>query len=1036
MKIKLMFKTALVSVLAMVLTFGNQAFGQNRSISGTVTDQSGQPVIGAAVVVKGTTNGTSTGLDGKWQLSVQRGSTLVVSSIGYVSQEFIMTEKAVYDMVLAEDNQMIEETVVVGYGVQRKSDITGAISSVKSADIENRTVTEVSQALQGKTAGVLVLSSSGAPGSNSTVRVRGYSSNGSSDPLYVVDGLRVSSITNIDPNDIESVEVLKDAASAAIYGAQAGNGVILVTTKRAKKGITKVSYDMQMTYQTLSHSPKMMNASEYINYMTEANYITQESLGKYYDGKTDIDWMKEMFSSGVMSRHNVSFQKAAEGVSVYASAGYLSNDGMVIGDKDSYSRLTASLNAEVDIFKWLKFGTSNQFGKMKTKSAPSATFTYIFRASPIIPITYSSLPSYMASSYAGYESYLLKDKSGNYYSTSPYGLLENPYATLEMTDSDNEGTILTGSTYLDFKPLAGLVITSRLGYRMMNFNSYTTTMPHATMTDTKIPYWTVNASDMTQSYWQWENFANFTKTFANKHNLNLMAGMSFSKDRQFDVTGAIQGSSTNLGITKNDANYAYFAYATGAASKTLSGGEAIYSTQLSYFGRASYDYMNKYFVQASLRADAADTSILPVNKRWGYFPAVSLGWQISNEDFMKQQNAISHLKIRASWGQNGSIAGLSDYMYDAVMSSASTFYSFDNQAVYHTGTLPTSTGNYDLKWETSEQYDLGVDVRLLKDKLSFTADYFIKNTKDLIISNYTPSYIVGVTASPINAGSVRNQGLELEVSWKDHFGDFNYNISGNIATLKNRVTSISSYVTRITAGSNFTGDTNAFEPGYPLWYLRGYKYIGVAPSAGYYKEGTASTEGNGIYYAAGNAMYSDIDNDNNITENDKTYIGSGIPDFTYGLTANVSWKNWDLVIFGTGSHGADILYTNNGTSRVTGNKWKEFYDGRWTAANTNSRYPRPVMQNDDQFNNSSAMMYDGSYFKIKQIQLGYSVPKACLKKIHLSNVRIYASLDDFITFTNYPGFDPELVSTGSSMGLDSGYYPSSKKVVFGLNVTF
>lgn len=375
------------------------------------------------------------------------------------------------------------------------------------------------------------------------------------------------------------------------------------------------------------------------------------------------------------------------------------------------------------------------------------------------------------------------------------------------------------------------------------------------------------------------------------------------------------------------------------------------------------------------------------------------------------------MKLRASWGQNGSIAGLADYMYDATILSEIN-YPMSGDVSYETGSLPSATGNYDLKWETSEQIDLGIDLRMLNDRLSFGFDYYEKKTKDLIVTGITPSLIVGNTTSPMNAGNVKNSGFEFELSWRDNIKDFNYSIKGNIATLKNKVTYLHETLERIESTTSAgIGVMNYFEEGHPIWYMRGYECTGIDSQTG-------------------DLIFKDMNDDGIIGDADQTEIGSAIPDFTYGITLTAAWKGFDLTIFGSGSHGNDVFAGYNRTSRMKANTLKEFYDGRWTTAGDNAKYARSNPSNYDKYLKSSKFVFDGSYFKIKQIQLGYNLPKNLLKQIGLSNLRLYCSLDDFFTFTKYPGFDPEFTSTGSAMGLDMGSYPSSKKVVFGLNVAF
>ena len=731
----------------------------------------------------------------------------------------------------------------------------------------------------------------------------------------------------------------------------------------------------------------------------------------------------------MMQRHNVNFQGANDNGSLFASLSYLSNNGPIVGNKDVFDRITGTVNADYKIKDWLKFTTNNSFSRYHVQSVSegSATGSLMLSAiqlDPLTPVTYTpdKLPDTMIN-YMNQGHTLLQNANGDYYSISPYGDSNNinPYIMRDRGTTKRDGFVFSGSTYLDFTPIKELVITSRLGYRYTYSNSYGYTMPNITCSDLYQDYVSVNATSSNTTYWQWENFANYTKTFADKHNVNVMLGMSYSSNTSFGVTGGINGSRSgdkvDLGITKLDPNYAYFAFQTGTATRTVSGGEKRRYANLSYFGRASYDYAGKYFAQFTLRADAADLSILPLQKRWGYFPAVSVGWVLSNEKFMENLKSISHLKLRASWGQNGSIAGLADYMYDATILSEIN-YPMSGDVSYETGSLPSATGNYDLKWETSEQIDLGIDLRMLNDRLSFGFDYYEKKTKDLIVTGITPSLIVGNTTSPMNAGNVKNSGFEFELSWRDNIKDFNYSIKGNIATLKNKVTYLHETLERIESTTSAgIGVMNYFEEGHPIWYMRGYECTGIDSQTG-------------------DPIFKDMNDDGIIGDADQTEIGSAIPDFTYGITLTAAWKGFDLTIFGSGSHGNDVFAGYNRTSRMKANTLKEFYDGRWTTAGDNAKYARSNPSNYDKYLKSSKFVFDGSYFKIKQIQLGYNLPKNLLKQIGLSNLRLYCSLDDFFTFTKYPGFDPEFTSTGSAMGLDMGSYPSSKKVVFGLNVAF
>ena len=1038
-------KKILLVALTLLLAASTLFAQQTITVSGVVSDEIG-PVIGVGVIQKGTTNGVATDMDGKYSITVPAGSTIVFSSVGYVTQEITASSNTL-DVVLAQDTQMLEETVVVGYGVQRKSDVTGAISSVKADDLQNRSVTDVATSLEGKTAGVQLISTSGAPGSDASIRIRGYSSNSSSDPLYVVDGLRTKSIADLDPNDIESMEILKDAASAAIYGAQAGNGVVLITTKKASQGVRQIRYDMQLTANQMTHVPQALDAKDYITWVTEyadkgSYLVSPDRIKQFYDGKTDTDWADVAFETGSMQRHNLSFQGANNNGSLFTSLSYLDNDGPVVGNKDSYKRFTYTLNADYKIKDWLKFTTNNSFTYSKI-SAVRAGGMYSLPAStiqmdPLTPVTYSkdNVPAHMASLIAQGHIFITDD-NGDYYSMSPFQESNNinPYILTKSIDPDNEMFNIRGTTALDFTPWKFLTITSRLGYTVNSSTGKSVTWPYVANTDTTTDYVTISGSAGTNTYYQWENFANFNKTF-DKHGVSAMVGMAYAWRANYSVLGSIQGtSSSDIGITKLDPNYAYFANQTGTAVKTVSGGEKINQAELSYFGRVSYDYDNKYHIQVSLRADAADLSILPLNTRWGYFPAVSAGWTVSRENWFRNLglNAISNFKLRGSWGQNGSIAGLGNYMYASTI--ASNIKLGMDKTGYATGSVPNAIGNYDLKWETSEQTDLGFDLRMFRDRLTIGYDYYVKKTKDLIMSNVTSSLAVGGTLSPLNAGNVKNSGHEIEISWRDKIGDFSYGISGNVATLDNEVTYVYETLNRVAGGAGGSGITTYFEKGYPIWYMRGYRYAGVAANDILDDTGkVAITEGSPLYYNKDGKKVGG----NEVNDEDKTMIGSGIPDVNYGITLNLGWKNLSLTVFGSGAAGNEVAYAVPRSTRTQANTLQYIFDNRWTESNRNAKFPSSRLMDWGyaKFLESDAYVFDGSYFKIKQIQLGYNFPKKLIDKIHLSSLRVYVSLDDWFIFTDYPGFDPEVSMSSNALGIDYGQYPSIKKTVFGLNVAF
>ena len=998
-------------------------------VTGKVIDDLGEPMIGVSVQVKGTTGGAITDIDGNYSVNVEPGATLVFSYVGYIPQEHVV-KGGTLNVTLKEDTETLEEVVVIGYGVQKKSSVTGAISQVKAADMENRTITTAAQALQGKTAGVQLITSSGGPGETPTIRVRGYSSNVASDPLYVVDGVRLSDISGIDPNDIESMEVLKDAASAAIYGAEAGNGVILITTKKGRPGQTKITYDFQFASQSIARVPKLMNAQEYIAYMTEAapggtSLIPVSSIEANWDGVTDTDWVDAIFENSKMQKHNLSFAGGSDRGSYYLSLTYLNNNGIIVGNNDKYNRMTATINADYKIKPWLKVGTTNQIEKYSVRrvtgqNAYGSTLSAVLMMDPLTAPTYSpdNLPANMQN-LLNQGRDLMQAPNGDYYGVSAFfeGENYNPLIMMNNNITRNSGFNVTGSIFADLMPFDGFTFTSRFGYRLSGARSSGVNLPFYGNSTQSNLFTSVNGQSSTTIYYQWENFANYMKTFADAHTVSAMVGMSFQEQTYDYVSGSLAANGEHA-ITQNDPLFYFLNYAAASATKTV-GGEKTRTAKMSYYGRVGYDYKGRYMVQASLRADAADLSLLPASNRWGYFPAVSAGWTVSEEKFFQPiRNYVTNLKIRASWGQNGSLAALSNYPYSVLM-AASGMYPFTNANAFVNGYAPNSMGNDELKWETSEQLNIGFDARFLRDRLTFSMDWFNKKTKDLLVTGTTPSLVVGGTVSPINAGNVENKGFEFELGWRDNIKDFSYSVRANLATLKNKVTYLDPSLDRVVGTQFHTYPLSYFEEGYPVYYFRGYQFAGIDP-------------------ATGDPTFKDLNGDNVINDDDRTYIGDAIPDFTYGITLTAAWKGLDLTVFGTGSAGNDIYNASFRPDQTKANHLKEIYfDDRWTVDNPHGTKPRAGANYMERYITSDAVVFDGSFFKIKQIQLGYTLPKTWLKKAFINNLRVYCSLDDFFTFTSYPGFDPEASANSTNgMGIDMGGYPSSKKVVFGFNIEF
>lgn len=1030
--------THIASALLILLLGAPGLAAQNRAISGTVRDAEGQPVIGAAVVVAGQQSlGVMTDTDGKYAFSVPAGATIEVSCIGYVSQTAKVGSKSTYDFILAEDSQLLEETVVIGYGVQKKSDLTGSVASVKSTDLMNRSTTDAAAALQGKAAGVQILNNSGAPGSGAQIRVRGYSSNsGSIGPLLIVDGLKVDNIQYLDPSMIENMEILKDAASAAIYGAEAGNGVVLITTKSgaAQNGTANISYSASFTNQRLGKKAELFDAFEYIDYQKAIGNVTDELLvANKWDGQNH-DWFDAVFAPSWAQQHAVTFSGGNNKGHFFSSLNYVKNDGIVKGDKDVYKRLSAQINADYNLFEWFTVGTNTSIEKWETKSVSGSSYgsmlNSVMSLDPLTPAYYSRIEDCtpgMQQHYADGD-IILRDPNHNndFYATSRWldEATGNPLLQRDRTDSYSGGLNVRGSLFANVTPFKGLVYTSRLGYRIAQSSSHSYSTPYwATPMANAVEY-NISANVNTSYYYQWENFVNYNQTFG-KHSIGAMAGMSYIENNYDNASMSSSGKDI---LQYYLPQYQYISYLKKDAVKNMSNAPGR-SASIAYFGRLSYSYADRYSLQANFRADAFDSSKLSKQNRWGYFPSVSAGWTISNESFVKDnvdRSILSFLKIRGSWGINGNISVLNGYPYTATISVNGQWYQYNpstgkGELTYGSG--PTELANPDLKWETSEQIDLGLDARMFNSRLTLGFDWYRKMTRDLLIS-IAPVPEIGVKSTYVNAGNVLNTGVELELGWKDSIGDFTYGVNANMATLHNEVLSLHKAVPRI---ENMVSGLNnqvrsAFEAGYPIWYFRGYKYAGVD-----------SETGAPLYYNADGKVV------DSVKDNDRQFIGKAIPDATYGITINLGYKGFDFSVFGTGTIGNDIFSMLYSADRPKTNSLTHFWRNSWKAPGSDAKYPESgKVANDWIFWSSSASVFNGSYFKFKQIQLGYTLPRNLTKKVMINDLRLYVSLDDFFTISSYPGCDPETATTGNSgtMGYDLGTYPTMKKVIMGVNLTF
>ena len=1018
------------------------AIAQNVTVKGQVKDDAGEPLILVNVLQLGTSNGTVTDMDGNYSISVPSNSTLQFSFMGYQTQEVAVSGRTTINVTLAEDAELLDEVVVIGYGVQKKSDLSGAVASVRSDALKNVATTDAAAALQGKVSGINVLTN-GAPGSGATIRVRGYASNSSNiGPLFIVDGLQVNSIQYLDPSMIESMEILKDAASAAIYGAEAGNGVVLVTTKSGMEGKSTVTYSNKFTRQYYSKRP-VMNREEFLRYKTmemgakevETNVTKYDYSHPYYDGGViDQDWIDAYLEPTWSQQHSVSFSGGNKSGHYFASLNYVYNNGVVRGDKDVYKRLTAQINTDYQLFKWLQIGNNSSIEKWSTKSVSQQGYTSSFEQmllmDPLTPVYWTTTDEMSVEVKDKYNKVkagdpntpayrFLGDENGFYANTKYSDMEGSALAKRDISDGENGGFNINGTAFANLTPIKGLTITSRLGYRLAYGVNHSYQSPYYIGGRGSSDTYSISANASTSWYYQWENFANYNLVLG-KHNITAMAGMSYRENNSDNVNASSSGADI---LSAYYENFRYLSYVKSDASKNISNSPSR-SASLAYFGRLIYTYDNRYSLQSNFRADAFDSSKLSAKNRWGYFPSFSGYWTVSNESFFKDNidsSIISFLKLRASWGHNGNISVLSNYPYASTISVGNTWYQYGVDQVGNSyGSGPEKLANPKLTWETAEQLDLGLNTRFLDNRLTFDVDYYNKHTKDLLFSVPVATEY-GFNSMMSNGGDVLNTGWEFELGWRDRIGDFNYSINANFSTLHNEVISLAEGTSptyqKDASSTNYKIRTG-FEPGYSVWYLNGFVYEGINED--------------------GTPRFQDVNGDGQIGDDDMQFIGNTTPSYSYGINITMNWKGFDFTLQGTGQGGNSILPVLHRTGFK--NNLKYYLENSCSSVDVqDAKLPHPSMVvGNYTYWSSTANLFKGDYFRFKQIQLGYTVPAKITKKASISNLRVFASLDDFFTITSYPGLDPETASTNntSGAGLDWGSYPTMEKIMLGVNLSF
>lgn len=1038
-----------------------QAQQQKQKVTGVVNDAYG-PVIGASIVEKGNpSNGVITDLDGNFELNVTPGATIVVSYVGYESQDILVKDQKKISVSLKTSDKELEEVVVVGYGVQKKKLVTGATVQVKGDDVAKMNTTSALGALQSQTPGLNITANNGQPGEGFKVNIRGIGTVGNSEPLYVIDGVAGGDINTLNPADIESIDVLKDAASAAIYGSRAANGVVLVTTKQGKSGKIQVSYDGYFGWQNIYKMPNTLNAQQYMALVNEKNfnddmpiYNWQTQLGDYtwqkiQNGWEGTNWLKEMRNkNALMQNHAVNLTGGGEISKFSAGFSYTSQDGIIgKGVVPNYTRYTARLNSDHVILKGanrdiIKVGENISFyySTQNTIAQTSAIYNDVYAAIK----TPAILPLYNAE--GGLFDYNDMKTTGWGYSDK----MPNPMLMMQKAHGLNRTRTygLNATAYLTIEPIKNLTWRSSYSYRMTNFAYRSLTAPYQASANEASSGYTVRQNSSLGHSISEESTLMYKLPELNGHNFDVLIGQSFEKTgpgETLSVTNSVAEGS-QMPTMQPDMNHAWISNTIGTSTSNISGAPFDEWALASFFGRINYDYANRYMATLIMRADGS--SNFARGHRWGFFPSASAGWVISEEKFMlSQRKWLDFLKIRASWGRNGN-QSISNFQYiSPIAFDLSHGYQFGSTHIMKdnlpsTGAYTTTLANENVTWEKSEQLDFGIDAAMLNSRMHLTADYYIKKTKDWLVQAPVLS-TAGTNPPYINGGDVSNKGIELALTWNDHIGkDFTYSVNMNAAYNKNEVTRIANSE-GIIHGNTGVVDVNTAEfyraqVGYPIGYFWGYKTAGVFQNQQQIDAWRAA--GNGIAQSnpqPGDLIYTDINHDGVINDDDKTKIGDPHPDWRLGLSFNMGWKGFDLSVTTAASLGQQIYY---GSRSYTIDAFE-----RWHGEGTSNRIPRLSTSSQLADQVSDIDFENGDYWKIQNITLGYDF-KRVWKSCPLTQLRLYVTAQNLFTITGYKGMDPEIGFGGTDRygnnatywvsGIDLGSYPAARTFLIGFNLKF
>jgi TonB-dependent starch-binding outer membrane protein SusC len=1066
----------LASVFAIIL-FSTNAWAQSREVSGTVTASEDNTTLpGASILIKGTATGTTTDADGRFTLTVPDNATVLqISSIGYLTREITVGTQTEINVALMADVQSLSEIVVVGYGTQKRKDVTGAISSVSSTLIEKVPVSSVDQSLQGRAAGVQITNNDASPGGNASVLVRGIGSlaSGGNAPLYVVDGYPTTEgINNINPNDIASIDVLKDASATAIYGVRAANGVVVITTKKGFKDKIQVSIDAYTAFQSKPKPYDILNARDWA---TLSNYVeANDASGTYKglplwhtpDALTTVDWQDAMYRQGVTQNYSLAIRGGTDKVQTAVSFGHYNQKGIVLGSY--FKRYTVGLNLDYQAAKWLKSSTNIKYTNQDA-SNPFGTgqlFNLV-----INPPTLDGGNSFTNQ---------IKDGNGNYGFYNPLQAnvfkFNNPVYTVETNQYENKNHYVLATSSLEAEIFDGLKLKTNAGINLTSFSG-SFLQPQDTRANAQYPSAAITQANYHQNMrtafeWLWENTLSYDKTF-DKHTLNFIAGVSAQETTTTLMgAGGIPPNNTTRDLAQVS-NLQFDQYGNGRSIATLA----------STFARLTYQYNDKYMITGTIRRDGS-SKFGPKNK-YGTFPSAAVGWRIKNEDFLKDVGFLDDLKLRGSWGRVGNQIPISLFQYQAwyVGNYAASYngggkdnFGYPFNKLYQNGTGLVQLANPDLKWETDEQTDIGVDAAFLNGRLTFSADWFTRDSKDFLLTLAAPAQ-TGVNFMTRNVGSMNNKGIELALGYNGNLSsDFHFGANLTLTHIKNTLTSLTSgtdFVSNFGSGSqpvpglaSNTGATSGtvtltgqgwdeFSRSYvgrSVGEFFGYKSLGIIQSQAQIDALNAAAPG-GIYYRAatkpGDRYFADINGDGKVDATDRVSIGSPMPKFFGGLNLDGTYKAFDFNLYFYGSFGNKILNyveSNLQTFQKRGSEGVEnvsvdYYNNYWTPDRPSDKYTRPLANDDNTLNSvpSDVWVENGSFVKLKAATIGYTVPSTLLTRAAITKLRVYVSSQNLFFITKYTGLDPEVGIQGGNAtqnGVDNGTYPSTRTFTVGLNVTF